>query len=93
MQLEFTERSQYREYNEGVTNWADDIQKDVTREVWMIVPPFFQFQTFMIIMEVYLKRDLYEESLIYMVSNPMTVSTDYDLDISTVNVSYNDTVT
>ena len=93
MQLEFTEMSQYRTYDEGVTNWADDIQKDVTREVWMIVPPYFQFQKFMIIMEIYLKRDHYEESLIYMVSNPMSVSTDYDLDISTVNVSYNDTVT
>ena len=87
--------AKYRNYNEGETNWDDEIQKDVSRQVFLLVPPFFRFRTFLLLLDVFIKNNHYEGCLVQMVSNQMSVQSNYNPDdrVSLVAVSYNDTVT
>ena len=85
--------AKYRNYNEGETNWDDDIQRDVAREVFLLVPPNFRFRTFLLLLDVFIKNNHYEGSLVQMVSNPMSIQSNYNPNVSLVVVSYNDTVT
>ena len=87
--MEFCE--QFRFFEEEEINWGEEFQNE--REVHLLVPPYYKFRSFMLLVDVFGRSSSDEGSLFFLVSNPLIVQHGYDANVSAIAVSYNDTVT